>query len=225
MCNIVQKQTDEEEKGMELYFSPLACSMATRIAFYEAGYQATYIQVDTKRKQLENGSDFFSINPMGQVPVLRTDEGELLTENTAILPYVADRFPHAQLAPVSGFERARLQQWLGFISTELHRALFIPLLDRSAGDEVKRYTREKMDLRLDLLQARLASHQWLLDAFSVADAYLTVVLNWARYCDVDLSKWPAVAAYLERLSARPTIARAMTEEMALFRKELAREKA
>lgn len=210
---------------MELYFSPLACSMATRIAFYEAGHEATYTQVNTKRKQLVNGSDFLAISPIGQVPVLRTDEGELLTENTAILPYVADHFPHAQLAPVGGLERSRLQQWLGFISTELHKALFVPLLDPNADDEVKRYTRRNVDTRLDLLQSRFASHDWLLDAFSIADVYLAVVLNWARYCDVDLGKWPAVAAYLEKLMARPTIARAMSEEMALYREALAREKA
>lgn len=209
---------------MELYFSPLACSMATRIAFYEAGYEATYIQVDTKRKQLENGSDFLVLNPIGQVPVLRTDEGELLTENTAILPYVADRFPQARLAPVGGFERARLQQWLGFISTELHKALYVPMLDPSAGDEVKRYAREKVDIRLNLLAARFAAHEWLLDVFSVADAYLAVVLNWARYCDIDIEQWPTVAAYFKRIAARPAVARAMSEELALYREQVEREK-
>ena len=210
---------------MELYFSPLACSMATRIAFYEAGYEATYIQVDTKRKQLANGGDFLTINPIGQVPVLRTQEGELLTENTAILPYVADQFPQAQLAPVGGFERARLQQWIGFISTELHQALFVPLLDPSAGEEVKRYTREKVRIRLNLLAARFATHEWLLETFSVADAYLAVVLNWARYCDVDIARWPAVEAYFKRVTARPAVARAMGEEFALYREAREKEKA
>lgn len=209
---------------MELYFSPLACSMATRIAFYEAGYEAKYVQVDTKRKQLAGGGDFLSINPIGQVPVLRTDGGELLTENTAILPFVADQFPQAKLAPIGGFERARLQQWLGFISTELHQALFIPLLAPNAGDEVKRYTREKVGIRLNLLAARLDAHEWLLETFSVADAYLAVVLNWARYCDVDIAQWPSVAAYFKRVTARPAVARAMSEELALYREELEREK-
>jgi len=210
---------------MELYFSPLACSMATRIAFYEAGYEATYIQVDTKRKQLANGGDFLAISPIGQVPVLRTNEGELLTENTAILPYVADQFPQAKLAPVGGFERARLQQWLGFISTELHKALFVPLLDANASDEVKRYTREKVGIRLNVLAAQFAEHEWLLETFSVADAYLAVVLNWARYCDVDIAQWPAVAAYFKRVTARPAVARAMSDELALYREEVEREKA
>ncbi|CAN7597453.1 glutathione binding-like protein [Trinickia sp. LjRoot230] len=209
---------------MDLYFSPLACSLATRIVFYEAGYEARYLQVDTKRKLLRDGEDFLAVNPIGMVPVLRTDDGQLLTENTAILPYVADALPAARLAPTSGLPRARLHQWLGFISTELHQALFTPLLDQNAGADVKRYAREKVPARLGVLQAHFASQDWLLDDFSVADAYLAVVLNWARYCDVDLAQWPAVSAYFERVTARPAVARAMDEEMALYREQLAREK-
>jgi len=210
---------------MELYFSPLACSLATRIAFYEAGYDARYVQVDTKRKQLPDGSDFLRINPLGQVPVLRTDDGQLLFENTAILPYVADHLPSAKLAPIGGLERTRLQQWLGFISTELHKALFVPMLDASASNEVKQYSREKVALRMSALQTRLAEREWLLDAFSVADIYLAVVLNWARYCDVDLAPWPAVLGHFKRVVARPAAARGFEEENALYRTEPAREKA
>jgi glutathione S-transferase len=207
---------------MELYFSPLACSLATRIALYEANAEATFIQVDTKRKRVEDGSDFLAVNPLGQVPVLRTDDGELLTENTAVLPFVADCFPAAKLAPVGGFERARLQQWLGFVSTELHKAIFVPLLDPLASDDVKRYVREDIEARFALLHARFAEHDYLLEAFSVADAYLTVVLNWARYVDIDLARWPAVAAYYERITARPAVVRALREEVALYRAEQVR---
>lgn len=210
---------------MELYFSPMACSLATRIAFYEAGYDARYVQVDTKHKRLSDGSDFFGINPLGQVPVLRTDEGALLYENGAILPYVADRFPAAKLAPVDGLERARLHQWLGFIGTELHKGTFVPLLDRNAGDEVKRYAREHVALRMQALQQHLSPREWLLEHFSVADIYLAVVLNWARYCDTDLSPWPAVLGLLKRVSARPAAARAFEEEFALYRAEQARARA
>jgi glutathione S-transferase len=208
---------------MELYFSPLACSLATRIAFYEAGHEARYVQVDTKRKRLSSGGDFFAINPLGQVPVLRTDNGDLLFENTAILPYVADCFPAAKLAPASGVERARLQQWLGFIGTELHKAVFVPMLDPDASEEIRRYAREKIALRMGLLQRHLSEREWLLDAFSVADIYLTVVLNWARYCGVDIGEWPAVLAYFKRASARPAVARAFQEEVALYRAEQAEE--
>ena len=210
---------------MDLYFSPMACSLATRIAFYEAGYEAQYIQVDNKRKQLMDRSDFFTINPLGQVPVLRTDDGALLFENTAILPYVADRLPSAKLAPADGLERTRLHQWLGFIGTELHKAVFVPLLDQDANDEVKRYARECIARRMETLQAHLAAREWLLERFSVADIYLGVVLNWARFCDVDLASWPAVFGLLKRVSARPAAARAFEEEFALYRAEVARGRA
>ena len=204
---------------MDLYFSPLACSLATRITLYEAGAQAGFIQVDTKKKKLRDGSDFYPVNALGQVPVLRTDEGWLLTENTAILPYVADQFPAARLAPVAGTaERAKLQQWLGFISTELHKGVFVPLLDPAAPHD---YARQKVARRLDYLQAHLSTHTYLLDDFTVADAYLTTVLNWAKHCDVDLAQWPAVDAYYHRIVQRPHVAKALNEEIALYREEQA----
>ncbi|WP_109480812.1 glutathione binding-like protein [Paraburkholderia sp. C35] len=204
---------------MDLYFSPLACSLATRITLYEAGAQAGFIQVDTKKKQLRDGSDFYPINALGQVPVLRTDEGWLLTENTAILPYVADQFPEAKLAPPVGTaQRAKLQQWLGFISTELHKAVFVPLLDPTAPHE---YPRQKVARRLDYLQTHLSAHNYLVDSFTVADAYLATVLNWAKYCNVDLTQWPAVDAYYHRIAQRPQVAKALNEEMALYREEQA----
>ena len=206
---------------MNLYFSPLACSMATRIALYEAGAPATFTQVDTRAKRLLDGGDFWAVTAMGQVPVLRTDDGLLLTENAAILQYVADRFPQAHLAPAGGNERARLQQWLGFISTELHKVLFIPLLDPKAAPDVKAYARDKAERRLGVLQAHLAEREFLLDGFSVADAYLATVLNWASHGGVDLAQWPVVQGYYQRMLKRPSIARALGEEFALYKEELA----
>ncbi|MFT4064598.1 glutathione binding-like protein [Paraburkholderia sp.] len=211
---------------MELYFSPLACSLATRIALYEAGTGARFIEVDMKSKRLRDGADFYPINPLGQVPVLRTDDGWLLRENTAILPYVADAFPAARLAPKAGTpERAKLQEWLGFISTELHKAVFVPLLDPLAPDEVRSYTREKVALRLNLLERHLHEREFLLDRFTVADAYLVTVLNWARYSGVELAQWPAVQAYYERIARRPAVQKALAEELALYREEQQRRKA
>jgi len=211
---------------MELYFSPLACSLATRIALYEAGAGARFIEVDTKSKQLRDGSDFYPINPLGQVPVLRTDDGWLLRENTAILPYVADAFPAAQLAPETGSaERAKLQEWLGFISTELHKGVFVPLLDPLATDEVRSYTRKRVALRLNLLEQHLREREFLLDRFTVGDAYLVTVLNWARYSGVELTEWPAVHAYYERIARRPAVAKAFAEEFALYLEEQHRRKA
>ena len=132
---------------MELYFSPLSCSMATRIAIYEAGIEGKFIQVDNRAKKLEDGSDFLAVNPMGQVPVLRTSSGELLTENGAVLQYVADQKPESGLAPQNGIARYRLQQWLNFITSELHKVVFIPLLDPAAPEEAKPYARKKAEQR------------------------------------------------------------------------------
>lgn len=211
---------------MDLYFSPMACSLATRIALYEAGAQARYLQVDTRSKQLvgegSEGSDYRAVAPLGQVPALRTDDGMLLTENAAVLQYVAERFPQAALLPPEGSERARLRQWLGFIGTELHKALFVPLLDPQAGAEVRAYAKDHAALRLGLLQDHFSSHEYLLAQYSVADAYLVAVLNWAPFADVDLAAWPAVQQYHRRLVKRPQVARAMAEEFELYKQQQAR---
>ena len=209
---------------MDLYFAPLACSMATRIALYEAGADAHYIFRDHD-KRLPDGSDFLKINPLGMVPVLRTDEGEVLTENAAILQYVAERFPDAGMAPTSGIERTRLQQWLCFIGTELHKAVFIPLLDKKAPAEMKAYAATLAGPRLDILDKHLAGREFLLEQFSVADAYLYTVLNWSRATAIDVAKWPAIKAYVSNLRKRPSVARAMTEEGAMFAEEQAKHKA
>ncbi len=212
---------------MDLYFSPLACSMATRIALYEAGADAAYIEVDPKTKRLQtDGSDFREVNPLGLVPTLRTDDGVVLTENAAILQYVADHFPKAGIAAGPGIDRSRLHQWLCFIGTELHKGLFVPLLDKKAAPEVKNYVLTKNLSRLDYLENYLKGREYLLDHFSVADAYLVTVINWTMATPpVELSKWPAVKAYYERLRTRPSIARALGEEFELYKAELARHKA
>jgi glutathione S-transferase len=209
---------------MELYFAPLACSLATRIALYEAGATARYTQADTHTKTLSDGSDFFAVNPMGQVPALRLDDGTILTENTAVLQYVAEKFPHARLAPPPGLERSRMQQWLGFIGTELHKAVFVPMLDEHAPEEVKRYSREKLQRRMETLQAHLHGREFLLEEFSIADAYLATILNWAQATQVDLKQWPVVYDYHQRMLKRPSIAKAAGEEFALYKEEVAKRK-
>ena len=213
---------------LNLYFAPLACSLATRISLYEVGAPAAgarFTQVDTRAKRVSDGSDFFAVNPLGQVPVLRTEEGELLTENTAVLQYVAKLFPSARLAPDGAMARARLREWLGFIGTELHKAAFVPLLDPKAPDEVKAYAREKIALRMARLEKHLAGREFLLDEFSIADAYLVTVLNWTLATGVSLAQWPAVQEYHQRLLKRPSVARAFAEELALWQAEQARAKA
>jgi glutathione S-transferase len=211
---------------MDLYFSPLACSMATRIALYEAGAEARYLEVDPKTKVVQNdGSNFLAINPLGLVPTLRTDDAIVLTENAAILQYVADRFPQAGIS-ASGMERSRLHQWLCFIGTELHKGLFVPVLDKKAPPEMKTYVLGKGLSRMDYLENYLKAREFLLDHFSVADAYLVTVINWTMATPpIELAKWPSVKAYYERLRARPSVARAVAEEFKLYQAELARHKA
>ena len=204
---------------MNLYFSPLACSLATRISLYEAGEKAEYTRVDTRAKRTADGSDFLEINPLGLVPVLRTDDGLLLTENAAVLQYVAARFPTAQLAPTASADRSRLQQWLSFIATELHKAVFVPLLDASAGDAVKAYARDKAALRLGVLDAHLAGREFLLESFTVADAYLVTVLNWSVATQIDLAQWPALHAYHQRLLKRPSVSKAVAEEFPMYQEQ------
>ena len=212
---------------MDLYFSPLACSMATRIALYEAGETATYFEVDPKTKLVQqDGSDFRKVNSLGLVPTLRTDDGMVLTENAAILQYVADRFPKAGIGTNSQTERSRLHQWLCFIGTELHKGLFVPLLDRKAAPEVHSWVLQKNLSRLDYLENHLNGREYLLDHFSVADAYLVTVINWTMATPpIELAKWSAVKAYFERLRARPSIAKAIAEEFELYKAEIARQKA
>jgi glutathione S-transferase len=212
---------------MDLYFSPLACSMATRIAFYEAGYEANYLEVDPTTKRVrDDGSDFFAVNPLGLVPTLRTDDGVILTENAAILQYVAEHLPDSGIGAKPGMDRAKLQQWLCFVGTELHKGLFVPLLSKTAPAEAKAWTLEKGLSRLDYLNLHLEGREFLLGHFSVADAYLVTVINWTMATPpIDLAKWPAIKAYYNRTRARPSIARALGEEFALYRAELARHKA
>ena len=212
---------------MDLYFSPLACSMATRVALYEAGAEANYLEVDPPTKTvLSDGTDFRTVNPIGLVPTLRTDEGVVLTENAAILQYIADRFPQSGLGAAAGIDRTRLHQWLCFIGTELHKGLFIPVLDRKAPQETKAYALEKNLSRLDYLDNYLKGRDFLLDHFSIADAYLVTVINWTMATPpIELAKWPNIKAYYERTRARPSIARALGEEFALYKAELERHKA
>jgi len=212
---------------MNLYFSPLACSMATRIALYEAGAEARYLEVDPKSKKvLQDNSDFRSVNPLGLVPTVSTEDGLVLTENAAILQYVADRFPEAGLGAGAGIERSRLHQWLCFIGTELHKGLFVTLLDRKAPADVHAYTLAKGLSRLDYLNTYLEGREFLLDHFSVADAYLGTVLNWTMATPpIDLKKWPAINDYLSRFKTRPSVMKALAEEFELYKAELARHKA
>jgi glutathione S-transferase len=212
---------------MKLYFSPLACSLATRIALYEAGAEATFVEVDGKTKVTSDGSDFLAVHALGLVPALEivdpsANERAVLTENAAVLQWVADQFPEANLAPRGGLARARLQERLHFIGSELHKAVFVPLLEKEAHAEAKAYALSKADRRLGWLAQQLEGRAFQLDQLSVADAYLFAVLNWSVVTPIKLDRYPALAAFMARMHARPAFARAFGEEKDLYLAELAR---
>lgn len=200
---------------MDLYFAPLSCSMATRIALYESGLDANFHQVVLTTKQTTDGADYLAVNPKGQVPAMLTPDG-LLTEGPAVLQYVADRAPAARLAPPAG-TRARylLQQWLNYIATEIHKGVFYLIFNPAVPAEAKVFAREAVVPRYRFLSEHLADRQFLLDEFSVADAYLVTTLGWAVPAGIDLAAWPVLAKYAQRLRERPAVARAMQEELAL----------
>lgn len=207
---------------MKLYFSPLACSLSSRIALYEAGAEASYVEVDPNTKRTEDGVDYRAIHPLGLVPALEIEGGELVTENAAILQLIAARYPEAELAPRDPLGRARLQQWLSFIGTELHKMVYMPLFEKAAPAEVKAHALSMADARLGWVAARLAGRDFLLDRFSVADAYLFTVLNWSQVTPIDLKAWPALPEYHARLLQRPSVARAFAEERARYAREIER---
>lgn len=190
--------------------------MATRIALYELGVDAEYVQVNTKTKLTAAGDDFRAINPLGLVPVLVTDESEVLTENAAVLQYVAEKHGPPPVRDV--FARAQLRQFLCFIGTELHKGLYVPLLDEKAPDGVKAYALAKADSRLSWVSGKLAGRDYLLDDFTIADAYLFTVLNWTRATTLDLTPYTPITIFMDRLRKRPSVARAFAEEWALYQR-------
>ena len=198
---------------MKLYFSPGACSLSPRIALLEAGLPFTTQKVDTKTKLLDGGGDFWAINSKGYVPALELDNGQVLTEGPAIVQYIADQNPESGLAPKAGtMERYRLQEWLNFITSEIHKG-FSPLFDPTLTPEVKQVFKDKLGKRFDWLTTQLTGKQYLLgETFTVADGYLFTVLNWCQWVDIDLAKWPMLKDYQARVSARPKVQEALKAE-------------
>lgn len=199
---------------MKLYIKPGACPLASHIALYETGADFEVETVDTETGLTASGADFRAINPKGYVPALRLDDGAVLTEGAAVLQLIADRYPAAGLAPAPGsFERARLHEALNWISAELHKS-FSPLFRAGTTDAEKSAARRAVAKNFDRIEAQFAEGRtWMVgNSFSVADAYLFVVANWANYCDVDLSGWPNLAALVGRVAARPSAQQAMKAE-------------
>jgi glutathione S-transferase len=198
---------------MKLYFAPGACSLSPHIVLREAGLNFELEQVDLRTKKTKSGADFLKVNPKGQVPVLLTDDGKTLTEGPAIVQYIADQKPEAKLAPPCGsFDRSRLQEWLNFITSELHKS-FSPLFAPNTPEEYKTIIKENLAKRFAGLDAHLAENQYLMGSrFSVADAYAFVVVGWAKPMKIDLAKWRNLTAYLDRIAARPKVQEAMKAE-------------
>jgi glutathione S-transferase len=200
---------------MELFFTPLSCAMASRIALYEAGLPATFTRVDNKTKTTADGRNYLEINPRGQVPVIQVD-GEYLTENVAILEYIADLKPEARLAP-SGMDRTRMRKWLSFVNGEIHVANMSPILSKTTSDEVRGYSVERAKKALSHIDGYLAGREWLTATYSIADIYLAVVSNWLQATPIKLADYPNIAALQKRVFARPAAAKAVGEELQLYR--------
>jgi len=198
---------------MKLYYSPGACSLSPHIVLREAGIAFEPVLASTKTHKLQDGTDYYTINPKGYVPLLELDNGERLSEGPAIVQYLADQVPGKKLAPPNGtFERYRLQEWLNFITSELHKG-FGNLFNPAMPEEGKAVARARVTDRLKWVDTQLAGKQYLMgDNFSVADAYLFTISNWAQHVGVDISGLSALAAYRGRVAARPAVQEAMKAE-------------
>jgi len=198
---------------MKLYYSTGACSLSPNIVLREAGLPFDLVLASTKTHKLQDGTDYYTINPKGYVPLLELDNGERLSEGPVILQYVADQAPAKNLAPAAGtMARYRLQEWLNFISTELHKG-FSPLFNPAMPEEAKALSRDKVKQRLSWVNGQLEGRQYLMgDAFSLPDAYLFTVARWGQYVGVDIADLPNLVAFMGRMGERPAVKEALKAE-------------
>ncbi|MBP0599008.1 glutathione transferase GstA [Herbaspirillum sp. LeCh32-8] len=198
---------------MTLYYAPHTCSLSPHIVLRELDLPFTLVKVDNRSKRTEHGEDFLAINPKGYVAALQLADGRVLTEGPAILQYLADLKPEAGMAPPAGsWERARLQEMLSFITSELHAGMS-PLFNAAFGEEVKQVFRERLFKRMAHVEQVLQGSPWLLgERFGVADAYLFTVLGWLRFFDIGLERWPALARFMQTVAQRPSVQAASAAE-------------
>ena len=198
---------------MKLYYSPGACSLAPHIVLHEAGLAFEPVLASTKTHQLADGTDYYTINSKGYVPLLELDNGERLSEGPAIVQYIADQVPDKKLAPASGtMARYRLQEWLNFIASELHKGIG-GMFNPAMPEEGKAVLRARAIGRLKWVDAQLEGRPYLMgDAFSVADPYLFTVTNWTKHTGIDTSGLKNLSAFQERMAARPAVQAAMRAE-------------
>jgi glutathione S-transferase len=198
---------------MKLYYSNGACSLSPHIALREAGIPFELIRASTKTHQLDDGTDFYTINSKGSVPVLELDNGERLTEGPAIVQYIADLVPASKLAPANGtFERARLQEWLNYITSEMHKG-FSPLFNPATPDVYKPIAVANLHKKFAYVDGKLADKNYLTgDTFTVADGYLFTVTSWSKFVNLDLSAYKNIEAFMARVAARPKVQEALKAE-------------
>ncbi len=198
---------------MKLYYAPGACSLAPHIVAREADLSFDLIKVDLRNRTTETGQPFEEINPKGYVPALGLENGKVLTEVSAIIQYLASQAPQADLVPdQQGFEHFRFLEWLGFISTEIHKG-FGPLWRPNFPEDVKQATRDRLFQRFAYLDRHFAAKRHVMgESFTIADAYLFTVLNWANVHKLDMSAYPNVAAFMTRVAARPKVQEALAAE-------------
>lgn len=198
---------------MKLYYAPGACSLSPHIVAHEAGIKLDIEEVDLGAKKTKSGADYGKINPKGYVPALQLDSGEVLTEGVAIVTYLADQKPESNMLPkIGSLDRYRAQEWLTFISSEVHKG-FSPLWSDATPDSYKKSTIDKLGQRFDYVEQRLAGKKYLMgDQFTAADAYLFTILGWTKYKDISLDKWPNLRGYVARVAARPGAHAAMKAE-------------
>jgi glutathione S-transferase len=197
---------------MKLYYAPGYCSLSPHIALREAGLPFTLELVDMQARTIPSGRDYRQINSKNYVPALELDDGQVLTEGPAIIQYVADQAPQANLAPVPGtMERYRLQEWLNFIATEVHKAL-ASMFNPAQSPEWRKAVEAVLSKRLDWLSEQIADKDYLMGTFTVADGYLFTILNWEGFVGFDLSPWPVLQRYVARIRIRPKVAEALKAE-------------
>ena len=198
---------------MKLYYMPSACSLSVQIALHELDLAYEKVLVDAKTKRLADGSDYLAINPRGQVPLLELDDGTRLTEGPVIVQYLADQKPASDLMPAAGTpDRYRELEWLNYLTSEIHQRFYPLFMYGHLADDAKDVFRGDLDRRLAHVAERLGTHDWLMgERFTAADGYLFTMLRWARFLKVDLTRWPALVAYQERVAARPAVQAAMHE--------------
>jgi glutathione S-transferase len=201
---------------MKLYYSPGACSLSPHIVLREAGLAFEPVLASTKTHKLQDGSDYYGINPLGYVPMLELDDGTRLREGPAIVQYLADQVPNKNLAPANGtLPRYRLQEWLTFIGTEIHKT-FSPLFNPATPEEAKGQFREKLASRFEFVDKQLEGREYVMgDHFTVADAYLYVVTRWTKPMNIDISRLKNLSAHNARIDARPAVQEALKVEKLL----------